>query len=125
MTGNRPSFLRRLIANSRLTNMDDLEDRIAAMPGTHRWTDESPVRFEIMKEKVKRGGGGHEGRMLPIMLPAMMGVRTFTPPAETIPHVSRPARNVLGRSIAFLLKCRCGAVSWVVLGLPPKHDRPE
>ena len=75
MTKSRPSLLRRLIANSRVGNMDSLEDRIAATPGTHRWTDESPVRFEIMKEKVKRGGGGHERRMLPIILPAMMGVR--------------------------------------------------
>ena len=37
------------------------EDQIAAMPGAHRWTDDSPVRFEIMKESIKRGGGGPGG----------------------------------------------------------------
>jgi hypothetical protein len=27
------------------------EDEIAEMPGVHRWTEDAPVRFEIMKEK--------------------------------------------------------------------------
>ena len=38
-------------------------------------TEESPVRFEIMKETMKRGEGGPPARMLPIMLPTLFGIQ--------------------------------------------------
>ena len=69
------TVFRNLMMHSRFFDMDGLEDRIAATPGTHRWTDESPVRFEIMKESMKRGKGGPGREMIPIMAPTMMGVR--------------------------------------------------
>jgi NAD-dependent dihydropyrimidine dehydrogenase PreA subunit len=54
--------------------MDHLEDRITEIPGAHRWTGDSPVRFEIMKESIKRGRGGPQSGTLSIMLPTMIGL---------------------------------------------------
>ena len=52
------------------------EDQLAEMPGVHRWTEDSPVRFEIMKEGIKRGTGGPGGtRSMRIMVPTMLGMR--------------------------------------------------
>ncbi len=65
----------KLMINSPIMNMDRLEDAIAARPDVHRWTADSPVRFEIMKEGIKRGGGPGRTQMLPIMLPTVLGVR--------------------------------------------------
>jgi Pyruvate/2-oxoacid:ferredoxin oxidoreductase delta subunit len=69
------SILRNLMLNSYLVNTDDLEDHIAAMPAAYRWTDGAPVRFEIMKERMKRGSKGPEAETMPIMFPTIMGVR--------------------------------------------------
>ena len=45
------------------------------MPGAHRWTEDSPVRFEIMDESLKRGKGGPGGsRSIRIMGPTMLSV---------------------------------------------------
>lgn len=38
-------------------------------------TRESPVRFEIMQETMKRGKGGPPKRMIPIMIPTLFGIR--------------------------------------------------
>ncbi len=68
--------MRELLINSRFFNLDDWEDRVAEMPDARRWTDESPVRFEIMKESIKRGRGGPGGGTMTIMAPTMLGIRT-------------------------------------------------
>ena len=47
------------MSNSRLADSGALEQRIVEMPGSHRWIQDAPVRFEIMKEGLKRGHGGH------------------------------------------------------------------
>lgn len=65
----------RLLKSSPVAKMDDLEDRIAEMPGVHRWTDGSPIRFEIMKEGMRRGRGGPEFKMVPMMVSTLRGVR--------------------------------------------------
>ena len=69
------TILRNMMVNSPFTGTDGLEDQIAAMPGVHRWTDGSPVRFEIMKEGLKRGRGGPELEIVPIMVPTLRGVQ--------------------------------------------------
>jgi NAD-dependent dihydropyrimidine dehydrogenase PreA subunit len=62
--------------NSRFFDMYSQEDQITEMPGAHRWTEDSPVRFEIMKERMKRGNGGPGGaRSMRIMAPTMLGMR--------------------------------------------------
>jgi epoxyqueuosine reductase len=68
--------MRQLMMSSRFFDMDAIEDRIGERPGAHRWTEDSPVRFEIMKEGMKRGSGGPGGsRDLSIMGPTVLGMR--------------------------------------------------
>lgn len=68
--------LREKMMSNPLFNMYDQEDQLAEIPGVHRWTENSPVRFEIMKEGIKRGSGGPGGsRSLSIMGPTMLGMR--------------------------------------------------
>ena len=67
--------MRQTMMSSRFFDMYAMEDRITEMAGAHCWTDDSPVRFEIMKESIKRGGGGPGGsRSLSIMAPTMLGI---------------------------------------------------
>jgi Pyruvate/2-oxoacid:ferredoxin oxidoreductase delta subunit len=69
--------MRELLINSPFFRLDEWEDRVAEMPGAVRWSDESPARFEIVKESIKRGksapGGGG---VMSIMAPTMLGIRT-------------------------------------------------
>ena len=68
--------MREMLMSSRFFDMYSQEDQIAEMPGVHRWTEDSPVRFEIMKEGIKRGSGGPGGsRSMRIMGPTMLGMR--------------------------------------------------
>ena len=36
------------------SNLAELEHPVTAMPGAHRWTEGSAVRFDLMKETKKR-----------------------------------------------------------------------
>jgi epoxyqueuosine reductase len=58
-----------------LAALDRLEDALFARPDVLHPTGESPVRFEIMKEGLKRNAGGPPLRMLPIMLPTVFGMQ--------------------------------------------------
>ena len=69
------AVFRNLMMNSRFINMDHLEDRVTEMPGASRWIADSPVRFEIIKEGIKRGRSGPELQVMPIMFPTIMGLR--------------------------------------------------
>jgi ferredoxin len=55
--------------------MDRWEDEIVALPDTYKSVPESPVRFEIMKEGLKRGHPGMESEILHIMPPILLGMR--------------------------------------------------
>ncbi len=50
------------------------EAAIAKVPGAVCPNDDSPVRFEIIREKLKRGDDTKQPRIMPIMLKMMMGV---------------------------------------------------
>ena len=47
-------WMQKLVLGLFIGRIDALEDRVAAMPEVHRSVADSPVRFEIMKEKMKR-----------------------------------------------------------------------
>lgn len=76
--GNRLSeIMRTIMFKSPVGNLSSLEARVTRMPGAHLWTEDSPTRFEIMEEGIKRGHGGPGGsRSIRIMGPTMMGVLT-------------------------------------------------
>jgi NAD-dependent dihydropyrimidine dehydrogenase PreA subunit len=75
MRNRLPHIVRHAMMNSRLSNLKELEDGVTEMEGAHRWTEDSPLRFEIMEESIKRGSGGPGGtRSLRIMLPTMLSM---------------------------------------------------
>ncbi len=57
------------------TYIDRAEDELYTREDTLHPVDESPVRFEIMKETLKRGEGGPTLNVLPIMNPRLFGIR--------------------------------------------------
>jgi len=67
-------FQRRLM-RPLIGQMDKWEERVAAMPKTHHSVEDAPVRFEIMKEGIKRGTAGMEQDLLAIMPPTIWGMR--------------------------------------------------
>jgi len=66
-----PKWIQKLVMGPTLGRIDALEDRVAAMAEAHRWVADSPVRFEIMREKLKRAGGGPD-RSLARYIPAII-----------------------------------------------------
>ena len=55
-------------------NIDRMEDELHARHDVLHPIDDSPVRFEIMRETVKRGGSGPPKQMIPIMIPTLTGI---------------------------------------------------
>jgi len=55
-------------------NIDRMEGELHARQDVLHPVEDSPVRFEIMREMVKRGGGGPPKQMIPIMIPTLMGI---------------------------------------------------
>jgi ferredoxin len=55
-------------------NVDRMEDELYARPDGLHPAEDSPVRFEIIREAVKRSGNGPPKQMIPIMLPTLMGI---------------------------------------------------
>ena len=51
-----------------------LEDGVASMPGAYRSVADSPVRFEIMREKMKRENDGPDPATAPLVPPTILGV---------------------------------------------------
>ena len=54
--------------------IDAWENRVAAMSAAHHSAADAPVRFEIMKEKLKRKNTGLDPAVAPIMPMTMWGV---------------------------------------------------
>jgi NAD-dependent dihydropyrimidine dehydrogenase PreA subunit len=55
--------------------MDRWEDGVVATPGVHRSVEDSPVRFEIMKEGIKDGRRSLGRNVAPLMPPTLLGMR--------------------------------------------------
>lgn len=54
--------------------MDRMEDELYARKDVVHPAEDSPERFEIMREKIKRGGDGPPSQMAFIMIPTVMGI---------------------------------------------------
>lgn len=52
-----------------------MEEELFARSDVLHHSEESPERFEIIRENLKRGSGGPPRSMLPIMLPTLFGIR--------------------------------------------------
>lgn len=64
------------LANTRMfKDINRWEDELFTNPDGLHPTSESPIRFEIIKETLKRGEGGPPKRMIPIMIPTLFGIR--------------------------------------------------
>lgn len=85
--------------------MDRMEDEIFAQADGVHPVEDSPERFEIMREKIKRGGDGPPSRMAPIMIPIIMGINESLKSLKENPETPRShADNELFdeiRSLAF------------------------
>jgi epoxyqueuosine reductase len=66
--------LQMLVMRPFIGRIDALEDRVAAMPEAQRSVDDSLVRFEIMKEGMKRGRRGLGKEVAHIMPPTILGM---------------------------------------------------
>jgi NAD-dependent dihydropyrimidine dehydrogenase PreA subunit len=55
-------------------NIDRMEEELYARKDVIHPAGDSPERFEIMREKIKRGGEGPPSRMAFIMIPTVMGI---------------------------------------------------
>ena len=68
------SIMTRLSRTRMFTVVEMLEDELFARKDVVHPSSESPIRFEIMKELMKRNKGGPPKQMLPIMLPTLSGI---------------------------------------------------
>jgi len=57
-----------------MDRIDTLEDKIVAMPEAHRSAEDSPVRFEIMREGIKQGRRRLGREVAHLLPPTMLGM---------------------------------------------------
>ena len=69
------SIVRKIAISPLFTGIDRMEDDLFARVDSVHPNEDSPVRFEITKELLKREKGGPPKRMLPIMMPTLFGIR--------------------------------------------------
>ena len=67
-------FMKRFM-NPMIGSMDRWEEFSVTFPGMNHSVANSPVRFEIMKEGMKRGNHGMESDLATIMPPTILGMR--------------------------------------------------
>ena len=69
------SLIRNLAKTPLFTSIDRLEDELVARSDVVHANKQSPERFEIIRENLKRSSGGPPGKLLPVMLPTMYGIQ--------------------------------------------------
>ena len=75
-----------------IRRMDRWEERVALMPDTYKSQPNAPVRFEIMKEGIKRGKTNMEPELTTIMPPTILGMRKSMLSLRKNP--AQPKKNV-------------------------------
>jgi epoxyqueuosine reductase len=82
------------------TEIDFLEDKLAARDDAIHPVPESPIRFEIMRERLKSNEGGPPIRMLPTMLQCLGGIKESLRSLEENPqHPGTGAKEALFKEI--------------------------
>ena len=69
------SWFQKRVMMPLIGRMDQWEDRVVAVPETHHSVPDSPVRFEIIKESIKRGRRGPGREVAHLMPPTVLGMR--------------------------------------------------
>ena len=69
------SLTRKFAQTPMFKAIDRMEDELFERQDVVHPAKESPERFEIVREMIKRNEGGPPVRMLPIMLPTLFGIR--------------------------------------------------
>ena len=75
MPDKRTPWLFRKMMPALIGKMDDWEDGVVSTPGVHLSVEDSPVRFEIMKEGIKDGRRSLGRNVAPLMQPTLLGMR--------------------------------------------------
>ena len=89
------SALTRKLSKTKLfTATDRMEDELFTKENVIHPTAESPVRFEIMKETLKRGEGGPPAQMIPIMMPTLFGIQKSLKSLKDNPPIPKTQANV-------------------------------
>lgn len=114
------AFTRKLSKTKLFTATDRMEDELFARPDVIHPTDESPTRFEIMKESVKRGKGGPPAQLLPIMLPTLFGIHKSLKSIKDNPSAPKTLANAsLFREIeSYALKLGASSIGYTKV--PPR-----
>ena len=68
------TLARKLVMEPVLDRMDRREAQILDAPASHRWDSESPVRFHIMREALKRGAFDASRIRSPMMMRSLLGI---------------------------------------------------
>ena len=75
MSTNLVKQVQMSVIGSFMDRIDALEDKIVAMPEAHRSAEDSPVRFEIMREGIKQGRRRLGREVAHLLPPTMLGMR--------------------------------------------------
>jgi hypothetical protein len=108
------SFVYKLTNTRLFKDIDRMEDKLFNRPDGLHPNRESPVRFEIIQETMKRGKGGPPNRMIPVMMPTLFGIRkTLTSLEKTPPNPRTRADEILFLEIeAYALKLGASSIGY-------------
>ena len=88
------------LADKFFSNMAVREAELAEVPGAVRPNTDSPVRFEIIREKLKRGDDTKTMRMIPVLVKMMLGVNRSIKSIKANP--AQPKTQIDQRTLAAL-----------------------
>ena len=108
------ALTRRLSKTKMFTATDRLEEEMFARTDFIHPTGESPERFEIMKETLKRGEGGPPAQLIPIMLPTLFGIhKSLKSIKDNLPAPKTQADATLFQEVeAYALKLGASSVGY-------------
>jgi ferredoxin len=100
--------------------VDTLEDALHARTDVIHPADESPLRFEITKETMKRGEGGPPAQMIPIMLPTLLGIHKSLRSLEDNPDTpeTQGTESLFDEIESYALKLGASSVGYTKV--PPR-----